>query len=126
MAKSRVIWVEPQAPAKPPVGQACNGCGICCLSEPCPLGMLLSRRRTGACAVLRWDEPKGRYVCTAVSDMPAMLRRYAPWLGVWARGRLAGGLSRLARRWIASGSGCDCSSEAQPSTALLGDNDMHD
>jgi len=88
--------------------------------------MLLSRRRTGACAVLRWDEPKGRYVCTAVSDMPAMLRRYAPWLGVWARGRLAGGLSRLARRWIASGSGCDCSSEAQPSTALLGDNDMHD
>ncbi len=94
MAPPRIIEIHPDAPPKPAVGQPCNGCGICCLAEPCPLGMLLSRRLRGACVALRWEA--GRYVCGAL-------------------GEKAGGLrGRLVRRWIAAGQGCDCSLEPQP------------
>ena len=40
-----VIYLHPAAPAKPAVGAACNGCGVCCAWQPCPLGMLVSGRR---------------------------------------------------------------------------------
>jgi hypothetical protein len=49
-----VIRIEPLAPVKPATGSPCNGCGVCCLAEPCPLGMLVSRRRHGRCSALRW------------------------------------------------------------------------
>ena len=41
------IHIHPQAPGKVPEGVACNGCGVCCLFEPCPLGVVLSRARVG-------------------------------------------------------------------------------
>ena len=94
-----VFWRPAGAPAKPAEGAPCNGCGLCCLAQPCPLGMLLSRRRTGACAALRWSEPDQRYWCGAVSD-PADV---TGWTHPWA----VRSLSALARRWIASGVGCD-------------------
>jgi len=84
---------HPAAPPKPAVGSPCNGCGLCCLLEPCPLGMVLSHKRTGACVALRWSEGEQRYLCGAISDAPR------GWLG-----RLR---QRLARRWIAAGAGCD-------------------
>ena len=97
----QIIHIHPAAPHKPPVGAACNGCGVCCLAEPCPVGVLLSRRRRGACTALLWDEAAGRYLCGVVS---APARFVAPaWLA-----RLAG---RLAPRWIAAGQGCDCTLE---------------
>ena len=43
-----VVWLHAEAPPKPAEGAPCNGCGLCCLAEPCPLGVLVSRRRTGA------------------------------------------------------------------------------
>ena len=92
----RVILLHPQAPPKPPEGAACNGCGLCCAAQPCPLGMLISRRRQGACAALLWDEPRQHYRCGAV----AAPRRFLPWLPA----PLA---SALARRWIAAQRGCD-------------------
>ena len=55
-----VVWLQPSAPPKPAEGAPCNGCGLCCLAEPCPLGMLVSRRRTGACVALRWRAADGR------------------------------------------------------------------
>jgi len=95
----QVIHLHAGAPAKPPFGALCNGCGVCCTTEPCPLGMLLSARRRGACDALRWDEAGSRYACGAVTApaavLPAVLRPLAP---------LFGG---LARRWISAGSGCD-------------------
>lgn len=108
----RVIYMEPSAPSKPLEGQPCNGCGVCCLAEPCPLGVLLTGRRTGACDALRWDVAGGLYRCGALSEpqavlihrLPEMLSGIAP-LAAW-------GLPRLARRWISAGSGCDCSLEA--------------
>jgi len=84
----RIIHVHADAPLKPPVGAACNGCGVCCLAEPCPLGMLLSLKRRGACRMLRWDDSARRYRCGALGR--------GPW-------------QALARRWISAGSGCDCS-----------------
>ena len=61
--QQQIIHIHPQAPPKPAEGQPCNGCGICCLAEPCPVGMLLSRRRHGACQVLQWSDAQQRYRC---------------------------------------------------------------
>lgn len=99
-ARWQPVSVHPRAPAKPAVGAACNGCGLCCLLEPCPLGMLLSRRVRGACAALRWDEAQGRYLCGALSAPAEVLG--ARWL------------APLARRWIAAGRGCDAGLEVLP------------
>jgi hypothetical protein len=55
MRQTRIIKIHPDAPPKPAVGAPCNGCGVCCLAEPCPLGVILSRRLKGACVALRWD-----------------------------------------------------------------------
>lgn len=91
MKPHRVIHIHADAPAKPAVGEPCNGCGVCCLAEPCPLGALLSRRLKGACVALQWDG--ARYVCGALTAQPSGVRGW------------------LVRRWISSGSGCDCSLE---------------
>lgn len=107
------LLVEPGAPAKPGWGKPCNGCGVCCLAEPCPLGVLLSGRRHGSCRALRWDAQTQRYLCGALTD-PA---------GVWPsaylhiprrlQALLAKGLPRLAYRWVSAGSGCDCDIDVQ-------------
>ncbi|MDH5538937.1 MAG: hypothetical protein OEY03_05990 [Rhizobacter sp.] len=97
------IRLHPAAPPKPALGQACTGCGVCCLAEPCPLGQLLSGRRHGACTALRWDDRQQRYQCGAVVD-PLEIWSWLPVVaGPWAR--------RLARRWISAAKGCD--SDAQ-------------
>ncbi len=90
---ARVIHIEAEAPPKPAVGQPCNGCGICCLAEPCPIGVLLSIRTRGPCRMLRWSALESRYVCGSLRGSPAMLRP-------------------LLRRWIAAGQGCDCELES--------------
>jgi len=95
-ASRRVILLEAAAPAKPPPGRACNGCGVCCAAEPCPLGMLVSRRLRGACAALSWDAGHRRYRCGAVVEPRRFLR--------WLPASLA---RRLALRWISASSGCD-------------------
>ena len=97
---ARVIAIHPLAPPKPHWGAACNGCGVCCLSEPCPVGMLLSRRRRGACNALVWVDEVGCYRCgllvAPANHLPALLRPVAPVL------------QKVARRFIAAGIGCDC------------------
>ena len=99
-ASPQVILLEPAAPPKPRPGRPCNGCGVCCAAEPCPLGMLVSRRRHGACAALSWDEAGRRYRCGAVAEP----RRFVRWLpAALAR--------RLALRWISAGRGCDSTLE---------------
>lgn len=99
MQTHQIIYLQPAAPLKPPEGAPCNGCGVCCLAEPCPLGMLLSGKRVGACSALRWDERQQLYRCGALTDPVGVLPRGLRWL--------AGALRRLARRWIAAGIGCD-------------------
>lgn len=99
----QVIHIHPAAPAKPAAHQPCNGCGICCLAEPCPLGQLLSGRRQGACAALRWDADRQNYRCGAVAD-PQGIWPWLPGLAVPAA-------RALALRWISAAQGCD--SDAQ-------------
>lgn len=90
---ARIVLIHPQAPAKPLPGAACNGCGVCCLSEPCPVGMLASRRMLGACRLLCWDGV--RYRCGLLQGRP-------------------GWRDRLWRRWVGAGRGCDSSAEVRP------------
>ena len=95
--KQRVILLHTQAPAKPPTGQVCNGCGVCCTAEPCPIGMLLSRRTRGACVALIWQPQMQRYGCGVVTQTWPGLPRW-----------LANALRALGKRWISAGTGCDC------------------
>ncbi|MBS0448874.1 MAG: hypothetical protein JSR59_23365 [Proteobacteria bacterium] len=99
----RVIHLHAEAPGQPLPGQPCNGCGVCCASEPCPLGILATGRRHGACAALVWSDDEHAYRCgflTAPAEhLPAGLRWSAPLV------------ARYARRAISAGSGCDCTLE---------------
>ena len=100
----QIIYLQPGAPTKPAWGQACNGCGVCCLAEPCPLGQLLSGRRRGACDALRWHADEARYRCAAVADPRAV------WPSLPAAAvPLA---QRLALRWIGAAGGCDSDVES--------------
>lgn len=110
--RPQVILLQPEAPAKPRAGEACNGCGVCCSWQPCPLGMLVSRKRYGACAALLWEPHLARYRCGMISapaeQIPSSLRLLAP--------LLVPALVRLAKRWIAAGAGCDSSLQAEVPT----------
>ena len=101
--RAAIVWLHPAAPPKPPPGAPCNGCGVCCAWRPCPLGIMLSRRHRGACAMLRWDATTARYRCGALPAQPAGA---GP-----PRRMLAAGLRSLVARWIAAGQGCDCDVE---------------
>lgn len=99
--RQRVILLRADAPPKPRTGTPCNGCGLCCAVEPCPLGMWVSRRRRGRCAALQWHTEAGLYRC-GVLLAPA---RHLPWLPArWAQA--------LVRRWIAAQQGCDADLQA--------------
>jgi hypothetical protein len=109
MSREQVIHIHVEAPPLPQPGQPCNGCGVCCLAEPCPIGMLVSRRRHGACAALRWQGASGRYVCGVLAAAAEGHERAAQ-----RRGGLAPVQRLLARLWwrwvkrhIAAGVGCD-------------------
>jgi len=110
-----IIEIHPEAPPKPALGQPCNGCGLCCLSEPCPIGVLVSRKRRGRCDALRWCAEERRYVCDMLSTPWRHLGAARPWANDAARRRNRL-LARLCRRWIAAGIGCDADLEAQPAS----------
>ena len=108
MLPHQIVQIHPEAPRKPPEGAPCNGCGLCCLAEPCPLGMVLSRKRVGACNALRWDAAGAMYRCGVMTEPRSVLSPGWRWLSPV--------LKPLARRWIAAGVGCDASLEvATPS-----------
>jgi len=105
----QIIRQHPAAPAKPPLGATCNGCGVCCLAETCPLARLRFMQRTGPCPALEWldtgtkENGQPRYAC-------GLLRHPANYLG-WLPAMAVPLVQRLCRRWIAAGIGCDCDAE---------------
>jgi hypothetical protein len=101
----QVILIQPLAATKPPMGAPCNGCGLCCLVEPCPLGVVLSRSRTGPCKALQWVQAERQYRCGA---LPALSTQSL-------LGRLK---ARLVLRWIGAGAGCDCDLEPGPCATI--------
>jgi len=102
---TRTIWLHRDAPPKPLPGAPCNGCGVCCASAPCPLGVLVSGRTSGRCSRLRFDDVASRYRCGLVPRTPAA---GASWVA-----RATAGTARvLLRRWIGASIGCDSTVEA--------------
>lgn len=75
---------------------------------PCPVGMLVSRRRRGACAALVWSDAESRYRCGMVTEPGHHLPRW-----VAGRPRLRRLASRWALRFIAAGIGCDSDAELE-------------
>lgn len=102
---TQVIHIHSEAPPKPALGTPCNGCGVCCLAEPCPLGQVISRKRSGACDALRWDAAQTLYRCGVLSDTEGVLGPRWRWAAPLLR--------RLAVRWIAAGVGCDASMQVE-------------
>ena len=118
-APHQIIHIEPAAPRKPALGAACNGCGVCCLVAPCPLGVVLSGRRTGACVALLWEENSalaqvgGVYRCGAITQPTLVLSQALPESLLRATPALARVMGALAKRWVAAGKGCDSSVEVE-------------
>ena len=110
----RTISIHPLAPVKVPQGAACNGCGVCCVFEPCPVGIVLTGKRTGACAVLHWDEALGQYRCGAIVATREDLARHLHNRMRWLAPLLGPVMRRLGPRWIAAGDGCDSSLQVMP------------
>ena len=100
--KARIIELHAKAPAKPAIGAACNGCGVCCALETCPLAMLRFLKRRGPCPALEWSANDVRYVCGLLKHP----EHYLP---------LPAGTQNMARRFfarsIAAGKGCDSDAE---------------
>jgi hypothetical protein len=91
-----VVLIHPLAPDPPGVGNPCNGCGLCCLAQPCPLGMVVTRTTTGPCKALVWSDEARAYRCGLLTSP----EHFVKWLpGPWVQ--------RWAHRWIAAGQGCD-------------------
>ena len=116
MPKTTTIHIFPEAVAKPAMGAPCNGCGVCCLLEPCPLGMVLSGHRLGACNALRWQVDARQYRCGAITAPLDVLRNLLPRYLFFAVPLLAWLLGHGASRWVAAGVGCDCDAQAVPAS----------
>ena len=110
----RVIHIHPDAPPKPALGAPCNGCGVCCLAEPCPVGMLVSRRLRGACAALRWDADQAHYRCGVLADATARVHPTSSPPPAWRAPHWA---ARWWHRWVSrrvgAGVGCDAALSVQ-------------
>ncbi|MDP2810486.1 MAG: hypothetical protein Q8O34_10105 [Rhodocyclaceae bacterium] len=101
-----MVRLHAVAPAKPAFGASCNGCGVCCAAEPCPVARFLLGVRTGDCLALAWDEAARRYFCGMARHPAGHLR--------WLPEMLNNAAARACRRWISAGSGCDCDAEVAP------------
>ena len=111
VVQHRIIHINTQAPKKPSAGEACNGCGVCCLLEPCPLGVVMTRQSRGACRLLFWEQVSQQYRCGAMSEPEKVLQQWIPAVMRSMTPSLLWMLRRWAGRWIAAGHGCDCDVE---------------
>jgi hypothetical protein len=103
--REQIIHLHRNAPAKPAEGQPCNGCGVCCALETCPVARLRFLQSAGPCPALVWSEEETRYHCGLLLK-PS---QYFSWLPKVAESAAR----RLMARWIASGVGCDCDADSQ-------------
>jgi hypothetical protein len=99
------IQIHAGAPDKPVPGAPCNGCGVCCMVEPCPVSALLLAHKENTCPALVWQNDTKLYRCGMLIS-PA---RYCRWLPA----RLNRPIIFLVRRWLAIATGCDCSIEVE-------------
>ncbi len=100
-AHTQLIELHPLAPDKPDFGARCNGCGVCCAVEPCPVAFVLLFQFRGQCRALLWQEDTKRYICGMVT-FPDRYVRLIPQ-------RWRGRVGRFVATRIAAGDGCDSS-----------------
>jgi hypothetical protein len=71
---------------KPPYGDPCNRCGLCCMTDPCRVAQAVLLLRHGACPALRSDG-LGGYVCGLLSELRTQAEqdaaRFIIGAGVW-------------------------------------------
>jgi len=103
----QVIWLQQSAPSKPAIGQACNGCGVCCAAAPCPVALVFLWQWRGACRALLWDAAQQMYRCGMVLQPQSFVRVFPIFL--------SSVFKKLIRRWIAADTVCDSSADATPS-----------
>ena len=103
-AKPTMIAPAGTLAKKPPHGQPCNRCGLCCVATLCPLGEHLFKRHLGPCPALVEGEQSG---CGVILD-PA---KYAPAL-TFVHGRKA--MSDAAALLNGAGTGCDARFNGEP------------
>lgn len=99
----QTIELHPLSPPKPDYGACCNGCGMCCAAEPCPVAMIFLLQFRGKCRALLWQEETGRYVC----GMAVCPDRYVRIIPQRWRERFR----RFFASRIAAGTGCDFAAE---------------
>lgn len=99
----QTITIHAQAPQKPALGAACNGCGICCAAEPCPVSLALLWPHKTPCRALVWSDAQQRYWCGMVSEPSRFIRWLPQNLDAFAR--------RIFKRWIAADTACDVAVE---------------
>lgn len=99
---------------KPPIGDPCNGCGLCCRMRVCSMGSfalgLVERfgdRTDGPCPAL--TEQDGRFVCGLVA-------RPKDWLPSHPKSVTA--LREAAKVLLGAGVGCDEAGDEPDGTAL--------
>ena len=51
---------------KPKMGEPCNNCGWCCLTEVCPIGAWVTRSTVAPCTLL--DTKGDKHYCTLAID----------------------------------------------------------
>jgi len=100
----KIIRLHHSAPQKPAEGEACNGCGVCCALETCPLARLRFLKKDGPCPALEWSPDEPRYRC-------GLLGRPSSYFG-WLPKSAENIARHLLARWIAAGRGCDCNAES--------------
>ena len=61
---------------KPPYGDPCNRCGLCCMTDPCRVAQVVLLQRHGACPALKSDG-LGGYVCGLLSELQTPAERDA-------------------------------------------------
>lgn len=103
MDRIHIIELHRVLPAKPSYGAVCNGCGLCCLTETCPVARAWLWQWKGACKALEWNDDLQRYFCGMVHSPSRYLRWLPRGLAHWMRPVFA--------RWISVESGCDADYE---------------
>ena len=97
------IELHPRFPPKPDYGARCNGCGVCCATEPCPVSHLFLLQFSGKCRALLWHDEASRYVCGMVVSPD----RYVYLIPEKLRERFG----RFFASRISAGTGCDFAAE---------------
>lgn len=105
--EQRLIWLHSAAPLKPAVGQACNGCGVCCAAEPCPVARVFLWQWRGSCRALVWLPSERQYRCGLLLAPSA----HIPYIRLFPQ-FLQRQFRYLVTRWIAAGTACDSDAQA--------------